>query len=66
MSSSPKSVDGVAFILQVKVTFDPKDSETFLKHFKPCYEAVLAESECAFFLVGQDIQTPGAFSWTEG
>jgi hypothetical protein len=56
----------VAFILQVKVFFDPKDRETFLAALKPCYEAVLAEPECAYFLVGENAQEPGVFRWTEG
>lgn len=60
------STSKIAFILQVKVTFDPKDRETFLQYFKPCFDAVKAEPECAYFLVGEDIQQPGTFRWTEG
>ncbi|KAE8444205.1 hypothetical protein EG329_000802 [Mollisiaceae sp. DMI_Dod_QoI] len=56
----------VAFILQVKVTFDPKDRETFLKYFKPGYDAAVVEPECAYFLIGEDMQHPGVFRWTEG
>ena len=56
----------VVTILQVKITIDPKDVDFFLSHFRPAYDAVLAEPECAYFLFGQDIQTPGVFRWTEG
>lgn len=62
VTSTPK----VAFILQVKVTFDPKDREEFLKHFKIAFDAVQAEPEMAYFLVGEDVQQPGTFRWTEG
>ncbi|KAF8847403.1 hypothetical protein BDZ45DRAFT_681911 [Acephala macrosclerotiorum] len=56
----------VAFILQVKVTFDPKDRDTFIKYFKPCYDSVIVEPECAYFLIGEDLQQPGVYRWTEG
>jgi hypothetical protein len=56
----------VAFILQVKVIIDPKDRETFIKHFKTAYDIVMAEPECAYFFVGESIQEPGVFHWTEG
>jgi hypothetical protein len=46
----------VAFVLQVKITLDPKDTEIFLSHFKPVYDRVLAEPECAYFIIGQNIQ----------
>lgn len=64
--SSTVPVPDVCFILQVKVTFDPKDRNTFLEHFKPVYDRVLAEPECGYFLVGENIQEPGTFRWTEG
>ena len=56
----------VAFILQVKVTFDPKDRDNFLHHFKAVHEKVMAEPECAYFLIGENLQEPGVFRWTEG
>jgi quinol monooxygenase YgiN len=62
LASTPK----VAFTLHVKVTFDPKDRETFLKYFRPAFDAVKAEPECAYFVVGEDVQQPGTFRWTEG
>ncbi|KAH9212860.1 hypothetical protein DL95DRAFT_524799 [Leptodontidium sp. 2 PMI_412] len=64
--STPVLAPKVAFILQVKVTFDPKDRDTFLKYFKPAYDAVIAEPECAYFFIGENIQEPGVFRWTEG
>ncbi|GAB7357560.1 hypothetical protein MBLNU459_g0074t1 [Dothideomycetes sp. NU459] len=60
------SKPNIAFILQVKVTFDPKDVPTFLEYFRPVHEKVLAEPECVYFLIGEDAQTPGVFRWTEG
>lgn len=60
------SSSNVVLILQVKVTVAPKDVDTFLSHFKPCYDKVLAEPECAYFLVGQEPEQPGVFRWTEG
>jgi quinol monooxygenase YgiN len=56
----------VAVILQIRVTIDPKDRETFLHHFKTVYDFVVAEPECAYFLIGEDTQEPGVFRWTEG
>jgi hypothetical protein len=56
----------VVFILQVKVFFDPKGRDTFLEALKPCYEAVLREEECAYFIVGESVDEPGVFRWTEG
>ena len=56
----------VVFTLQIKVTVAPKDAETFLSHFKTAYDLVVAEPECAYFLVGQDVEQPGVFRWTEG
>lgn len=56
----------IAFILTVKVTFDPKDRDTFIKYFKACYESVVAEPESAYFLIGEDPQNPGVYRWTEG
>jgi quinol monooxygenase YgiN len=64
--ASASSLPKVAFTLHVKVTIDPKDSESFLSYFKKVYDFVLAEPECAYFIVGQNIQEPGVFRWTEG
>jgi quinol monooxygenase YgiN len=60
------SLPPVAFVLQIKITIDPKNSESFLSHFKNVYDIVLAEPECAYFIVGQNVQEPGVFRWTEG
>jgi hypothetical protein len=54
--SAPK----VAFILQVKVFIDPKDRDTFLKHFKTAYNIMIEEPECAYFLVGETVHVSGA------
>lgn len=54
----------VACILQIKVQVDPKDRDTFLSLFKPIFDLVSAEPECAYFIVGED--EPGVFRWTEG
>jgi len=59
-------VPQIAFMLQVKVTIDPKDRDTFIKHFKTAYNFAMAEPECAYFFVGENVQEPGAFYWTEG
>jgi len=64
--SSPVLAPKVSFILQIKVTIDPKDRTTFLEHFKPVYEAVVNEPECAYFFIGENAQEPGVFRWTEG
>ncbi|KAH7418592.1 hypothetical protein BKA64DRAFT_763072 [Cadophora sp. MPI-SDFR-AT-0126] len=64
--STPILAPTVSFILQVKITIDPKDRSTFLQYFKPAYEAVIAEPECAYFFVGENAQEPGVFRWTEG
>lgn len=64
--TSPILAPKVAFTLQVKVAIDPKDRDTFVKHFKIAYDIVIAEPECAYFFVGESIQEPGVFHWTEG
>jgi hypothetical protein len=51
----------VAFILQVKVFIDPKDRDTFLKHFKTAYKIVIEEPECAYVPVGENVEESGAF-----
>jgi hypothetical protein len=65
-SSTQHKLPEVSFILQVKVFFNPKDRDTFLQAFKTCYEAVLKEEECAYFLIGENVAEPGVFRWTEG
>lgn len=64
--AAPTLAPKVVFILQVKVTFNPEDRDTFLKHFKPTYDKVIAEPECAYFFIGENIQEPGVYRWTEG
>jgi hypothetical protein len=63
MASMPPAPK-VACILQIKVQVDPKDRDTFLSLFKPIFDLVSAEPECAYFIVGED--EPGVFRWTEG
>ncbi|KAJ5642199.1 hypothetical protein N7490_006199 [Penicillium lividum] len=53
------------FSLHVTVYIDPSNVETFFKHFKPIYDAVVAEPECRFFEVYQDPADPGTLSWVE-
>jgi quinol monooxygenase YgiN len=53
-------------VLQVKVTIYPKDTEAFISHFRRVYDNVVAEPECAYFLVDQNVQEPGVFRWFEG
>jgi len=59
-------VPKVAFTLQVKVTADPKDRDTFIKLFKTAYDFVMAEPECAYFFFGESVQELGVFHFTEG
>ena len=61
-----KPVDSIATILSIKVFLEPNQVEKFLEYFKAAYDTVLAEPECRFFVVGQNPQEPGTFSWTEG
>lgn len=58
--------DGIKFILTVKIYIRPEQVDEFFTHFKPAYEAVVAEPQCRYFVVGQDPQTPGAIYWCEG
>lgn len=51
--------------LHVTVYVDPSNVEKFLEHFKPAFEAVIAEPKCTFFDVYQDPEEPGALSWVE-
>lgn len=64
--TSPIPAPKIAFILQVKAAFDPKDRDVFVQHFKMAYDFVIAESECAYFFVGESVQEPGVLRWTEG
>ncbi len=64
--SSTIPTEPVAFILQVKITIDPANRAAFLQHFKPVYDVVVAEPECAYFVMGENMQEPGVFRWTEG
>ena len=65
-STTAKAITDVATILSVKVFLQPEEVPKFLEHFKTAYDAVIAEPECRFFVVGQNPQEPGTFSWTEG
>lgn len=53
------------FSLHVNVYIDPSNVDKFLEHFKPVYEAVIAEPECRFFEVYQSLEDPGKLSWVE-
>ncbi len=52
----------ISFILTVKITIPPASVDEFFTHFRPCYDVVLAESECVYFVVGQNPQVPGEVS----
>lgn len=56
----------IKFILTVKIHIRPEQVLEFFSHFKPIYEVVVAEPKCRYFVVGQDLQTPGAIWWCEG
>ena len=45
MSSSP----GIS--VHLTFTVDPSNVDKFFEHFRPVYEAVIAEPECTFFEV---------------
>lgn len=64
--ATPIPAPKVVFIFQKRVTFKPEDRATFLKYFMPVYDKVIAEPECAYFFVGESIQEPGVYQWTEG
>ena len=79
MSATPKSLDGLVFILNVEVTIKESNVDAWLEAFKKARNAVLAESECLFFTLGRKLnidpitQGPGdvpegevAISWSEG
>jgi len=51
--------------LQVTVHIDPKNVDEFFHHFKPLYDAVVAEPELRFFEVYQSQEDPGTISWVE-
>ena len=53
-----------ACLLQIKIVVDPKDREAWLALFKQIFDHVVAEPECAYFIVGDE--KPGVFRWTEG
>jgi quinol monooxygenase YgiN len=56
----------IGFVLSVKVWIQPDKVDDFWALFRPAYDAVIAEQECRFFIVDQDLNEPGAFSWVEG
>jgi hypothetical protein len=51
--------------LQVTVTIAPENVTKFFEHFKPVYDAVIAEPECIFFEVYQSPENPGELRWVE-
>jgi len=62
-STAMASPHGIS--LQVTIRIAPENVETFFKHFKPLYEAVVAEPELRFFEVYQSQEDPGTISWVE-
>ncbi|ETN46615.1 uncharacterized protein HMPREF1541_00801 [Cyphellophora europaea CBS 101466] len=59
-------IEGVKTILNVKIFIAPERVEEFYRHFRPAFEAVMAEPQCRYFVVSEDPQNPGTLSWTEG
>ena len=51
--------------LHLTITVSPENSEKFLSHFKPVFEAVTAEPDCTYFEVFQDPSQPGTFQIVE-
>ena len=51
------------FILTVKVWISPSDLSEFFTLFRPVYDAVVAEPECLYFVLGQNPQVPGEVSF---
>ena len=43
----------------------PENIDRFLEYLKPCFEAVVAEPECAAFEVFHDPEQPGCFRFVE-
>ena len=77
--STTHSQSDLQFILNVRVTLNASDVDTWLPVFKSVREKVLAEPECKFFLLGRLVnidpltRQPGtipedevAISWSEG
>ncbi|KAI0012232.1 hypothetical protein F4779DRAFT_81630 [Xylariaceae sp. FL0662B] len=53
------------FTLLVTVYIDPTNVEKFLAAFKPVFDSVAAEPECASFEVYKSPSEPGKLSWVE-
>jgi len=56
----------MAISLEVTITVDPSNVQTFLEHMRPAYETVIKEKECTFFEVVLNPQVPGEVHWVEG
>ncbi|KAE9381951.1 hypothetical protein N431DRAFT_425510 [Stipitochalara longipes BDJ] len=53
----------VSCILQIKIVVSPENREAWLVLFKQCFDHVVSEPECAYFILGEE--EPGVFRWTE-
>ncbi|KAJ5625118.1 hypothetical protein N7510_001427 [Penicillium lagena] len=53
------------FSLHLTIYIDPQNVNKFFEHFKPVYDAVVAEPECRFFEVYQSPEDPGTLHWVE-
>ncbi len=53
----------VSCILQIKIVVSPENRETGLVLFKECFDHVVSEPQCAYFILGEE--GPGVFRWTE-
>ena len=65
MSSSPTLSPSHGLTLEVTIHLLPSNVETFLTHFRPAFEAVVAEPECTFFELFTDPENPGTLHWVE-
>ena len=51
--------------LHVTIVVAPENTDKFLEHMKPCFDAVTAEPECMSFQVFHDPEQPGYFRFVE-
>jgi hypothetical protein len=56
----------VRSIISVKVFVAPENQEEFWKHFNTAFDHVFKETECRYFVAGNDLMDPTCLSWTEG
>ena len=63
--SIPMAYNDPSLAVHVKITVDPKNSETFLKALKPTFEKVIEEPLNTFFEVYRDPRNPGVFKLVE-